>query len=199
MKLFRHPSLSVYVGGRLRPWRFSPLSSVLPRHLPFYHPAKSGPVAPCALSFHQFSTLSILPLTEIIRAERLQVRDVSTNSAALHWRPVLSGLTGYYEIRFGPLPTGGGGVGGSGTSPSTGGSQYQRLTKSADSSNAILTGLMPDTTYTASLIPESNEHAFNTLSVTFTTKPGWCTSYLHVLSYSRMMCLHAPFFHPLLR
>lgn len=105
----------------------------------------------------------------------MHVRDVSSNSATLQWRPVLSGLTGYYEVRFGPLPTGGaggGGGGGTGTSPSTGGSHYQRLVQSADSSTARLTGLKPDTTYTATLTPESNEQAFNTLSVTFTTKPG---------------------------
>ncbi|KAG7239820.1 hypothetical protein INR49_030531 [Caranx melampygus] len=111
-------------------------------------------------------------IIEIIRAERINVRDVSTNSATLQWRPVLSGLTGHYEIRFAPVLTGGAGVGGgAGTSPSTGGSQYQRLIQDADSSTARLTGLKPDTTYTATLIPESNEHAFNTLSVTFTTKP----------------------------
>lgn len=113
-------------------------------------------------------------IIEIIRAERITVRDVSTNSATLQWRPVLSGLTGYYEIRFSSLPTagtGGSGGGGTGTSPSTSGGHYQRLTKSADSSTARLTGLKPDTTYTATLTPESNEQAFNTLSVTFTTKP----------------------------
>lgn len=111
-------------------------------------------------------------IIEIIRAERITIRDVSTNTATLQWRPVLSGLTGYYEIRFGPVPSGGTGAGGgTGTSPSTGGSQYQRITQNADSSTARLTGLKPDTTYTATLTPESNEQAFNTLSVTFTTKP----------------------------
>lgn len=111
-------------------------------------------------------------IIEIIRAERMNVRDISTNAATLQWRPVLSGLTGYYEIRFGPVPTGGtGGGSGTGTSPSTGGSQYQRLVQSADASTTRLTGLKPDTTYTATLTPESNEQAFNTLSVTFTTKP----------------------------
>ncbi|XP_037629079.1 von Willebrand factor A domain-containing protein 1 [Sebastes umbrosus] len=113
-------------------------------------------------------------IIEIIRAERITVRDVSTNSATLQWRPVLSGLTGHYEIRFSPLPTAGtgvGGGGGTGTSPSTSGSHYQRLTQSADSSTARLTGLKSDTTYTATLTPESNEQAFNALSVTFTTKP----------------------------
>ncbi|XP_071331546.1 von Willebrand factor A domain-containing protein 1 [Trachinotus anak] len=113
-------------------------------------------------------------IIEIIRAERINVHDISTTSATLQWRPVLSGLTGYYEIRFAPVLTGGmGGSGesGTGTSPSTGGSQYQRVTQPGDSSNARLTGLKPDTTYTATLTPESNEQAFNTLSVTFTTKP----------------------------
>uniref|UniRef100_UPI0037E7ED21 von Willebrand factor A domain-containing protein 1 n=1 Tax=Semicossyphus pulcher TaxID=241346 RepID=UPI0037E7ED21 len=111
-------------------------------------------------------------IIEIIRAERINVRDVSTNAATLQWRPVLTGLNGYYEIRFAQVPTGGAGGGGTGgTSPSTGGSQHQRLTQSADSSTARLTGLKPDTTYTAMLTPESNEQAFNTLSVTFTTKP----------------------------
>ncbi|XP_072223435.1 von Willebrand factor A domain-containing protein 1 [Leuresthes tenuis] len=113
-------------------------------------------------------------IIEIIRAERINVRDISTNSATLQWRPVLSGLQGYYDIRFGQVPSegaGGGGGGGSGTSPSTGGSSYQRLTESADSSSTRLTDLKPDTTYTATLTPESNEQRFNMLSVTFTTKP----------------------------
>ncbi|XP_043975320.1 von Willebrand factor A domain-containing protein 1 [Gambusia affinis] len=111
-------------------------------------------------------------IIEIIKAERLHVRDVSTNSASLHWRPFLSGLSGHYEIRFGEVSTGGsGGGGGSGTSPSTGGSQYQRLIQSAQLNSIRLTGLKPDTTYSVSLIPESNEITFNTLSTTFTTKP----------------------------
>lgn len=115
-------------------------------------------------------------IIEIIRARRLQVHDISTNSAKLQWRPVLSGLPGYYEIRFGPVRTsvdvgGAGGAGGSGTSPSTEGSQYQRLVRPADTSTAELTGLRPDTTYTATLTPESNENVLTPLSVTFTTKP----------------------------
>lgn len=116
-----------------------------------------------------------MPSTEIIRAERMNVRDVSSNAATLQWRPVLSGLAGYYEIRFGPLPSGGTGTGGSGpgTSPSTGGSHFQRLVQSSDSDTVRLTGLKPDTTYSATLTPESNEQAFNTLSVTFTTQSGW--------------------------
>ncbi|TWW56314.1 von Willebrand factor A domain-containing protein 1 [Takifugu flavidus] len=113
-------------------------------------------------------------IIEIIRAERINIHDISTNSATVQWRPVLSGLRGYYEVRFGPLVTqvpGGGGGAETGTSPSTGGSQYQRLVQPADSSTARLTGLKPDTTYTVTLIPESNEHSFNALTATFTTKP----------------------------
>lgn len=112
-------------------------------------------------------------IIEIIRAERITVRDIATDSATLQWRPVLSGLTGYYEIRFSSLSPGeaGGGGGEAGTSPSTSGAHYQRLTESAESSTARLTGLKPDTTYTATLTPESNDQAFNTLSITFATKP----------------------------
>uniref|UniRef100_H3CZW7 von Willebrand factor A domain-containing protein 1 n=1 Tax=Tetraodon nigroviridis TaxID=99883 RepID=H3CZW7_TETNG len=88
-------------------------------------------------------------IIELIRAERLNVRDISTNSASLHWRPVLAGMRGYYEVRFAPLPTKVPGA----------------------SSTAKLTGLKPDTTYTVTLIPESNEHTFNALTTTFTTKP----------------------------
>uniref|UniRef100_A0A8C4Z5W0 von Willebrand factor A domain-containing protein 1 n=1 Tax=Gadus morhua TaxID=8049 RepID=A0A8C4Z5W0_GADMO len=118
-------------------------------------------------------------IIEVIRARRLNVHDVSTNSAKLQWRPVLAGLGGYYEIRFGPVPTGGagggtggGGGGGSGTSPSQGGGEYQRLVRPADISSAVLTGLRPDTTYRATLTPESNEDVLTPISVTFTTKPG---------------------------
>ncbi|XP_028309621.1 von Willebrand factor A domain-containing protein 1 [Gouania willdenowi] len=111
-------------------------------------------------------------IIEIIRAERIQVRDITTNAATLQWRPVLAGLTGHYQIRFRPAYTGGvGGSGGPGTSPSSGGIQYQRVTQPADASTARLTGLKPDTTYTATLTPESNDQAFNTLSVTFSTNP----------------------------
>lgn len=141
---------------------------------------------------HTLLSLFLHP-TEIIRAERINVRDVSTNSATLQWRPVLSGLTGHYEIRFAPVRTGGAGVGGgAGTSPSTGGSQYQRLIQGADSSTARLTGLKPDTTYTATLTPESNEQAFNPLSVTFTTKPGWVTVFFYMLCYNNC-AFHLPF------
>lgn len=156
-------------------------------HLPCHH-TSSLPLQNYNLFFnldrpmctHTVTTFFfILPPTEIIRAERIHVRDVSTNSATLQWRPVLSGLRGHYEIRFGPVPTVGTGgfVGvGPGTSPSTDSGHYQRLTQPADSSSARLTNLKPDTTYIAELIPQSNELDFKKLSVTFTTKPGWVKS-----------------------
>lgn len=180
--------------GHLRGWQSEAKAFLALRLILF-------PVAvlsPCLCRFRTCSKVLIsssftvcLSPTEIIRAERVNVRDVSSNAATLQWRPVLSGLTGFYEVRFGPLPTGGvgggGGGSGTGTSPSTGGSQYQRLVQPADSSTARLTGLKPDTTYIATLTPESNEQSFNALSVTFTTKPGGVTS-------SHTLCLTHKYF-----
>ncbi|XP_056130178.1 von Willebrand factor A domain-containing protein 1 [Lampris incognitus] len=128
-------------------------------------------------------------IIEIIRAERLQVQDISTNSAMLQWRPVLSGLRGYYEIRFGLVPTGGrgdGAVSRTDTSPSTSGGHYQRLTRPSNSSTVKLTGLSPDSTYTATLTPQSNEHVLNPLSVTFTTKPEVLSPATVTVSESKM-------------
>lgn len=137
-----------------------------------------------------FSFSCVLPPTEIIRAERISVRDVSSSAATLQWRPVLSGVKGHYEVRFGPAPTGGTvGGGGPGTSPSTGGGQYQRLIESADSSSTRLTGLKPDTTYTVTLTPESNELSFNTLTTTFTTKPGVFQPLYTLLSHKNAFIL----------
>ncbi|KAJ8395137.1 hypothetical protein AAFF_G00035930 [Aldrovandia affinis] len=80
-------------------------------------------------------------IIEIIRAERLQVRDVAARSALLEWRPVLSSGTGYYDIR-----------------------------RPGDSNSAKLTNLEPDTTYQATVTPESNLDFLKPLSVTFTTQ-----------------------------
>lgn len=96
---------------------------------------------------------------------------------------MLSGVRGHYDVRFGPVPTGGGGGGGgTGTSPSTGGGQYQRLIESADSSSTRLTGLKPDTTYTVTLTPESNELSFEALTTTFRTKPG---EFVHIIKQTK--------------
>lgn len=107
--------------------------------------------------------------SEILRAERLRVVHLSSHSAVLQWRPLLSADTGYYELRYncvwdteaGAHP---------GTSCTTG--QYHKRTLPGDARREELTNLRPDTTYTASLTPESNQEFLNTLSVTFTTLPG---------------------------
>ncbi|XP_051517838.1 von Willebrand factor A domain-containing protein 1-like [Myxocyprinus asiaticus] len=110
-------------------------------------------------------------IIEIIRAERLQVKSVTTTTALLEWRPVLAG-TGYYDIQFGPVRTGGnGGPGGSGTSPGTGLEPFKRITRPGDASSAHLIGLRPDTTYTVTLTPKANLDFLNSLSATFTTQP----------------------------
>ncbi|KAK1801824.1 hypothetical protein P4O66_022464 [Electrophorus voltai] len=108
-------------------------------------------------------------IIRIILAERLQVRDISSTSAVLHWRPVLSG-TGYYDIRFGPIYSSQAGPGGGpGTKPGTGPGHYQRITRPAFSISAQLTHLRPDTTYNITLIPVSNLEFYNKLSTLFTT------------------------------
>ncbi|XP_050930324.1 von Willebrand factor A domain-containing protein 1 isoform X2 [Lates calcarifer] len=95
-------------------------------------------------------------IIKIIRAERLRVVHLTSHSAVLQWRPVLSADNGYYELWYNSM---------SDTDPVT------RRTVSGDSSWVELTNLQPDTTYTASLRPESNQRLFNTLSVNFTTLP----------------------------
>uniref|UniRef100_A0AAY4EGC9 von Willebrand factor A domain-containing protein 1 n=1 Tax=Denticeps clupeoides TaxID=299321 RepID=A0AAY4EGC9_9TELE len=110
-------------------------------------------------------------IIEIIRAERLQIRDVSTHSAMLHWRPVLAD-SGHYDIRFGPVPSGNVGDGSRpGTSPGTGLGSYQRITRPAESSSAMLTGLRPDTKYTVTLTPQSNDDILKPLTTFFSTQP----------------------------
>lgn len=94
---------------------------------------------------------------EIIRAERLRVVHLTSHSAVLEWRPVLSAGSGYYELSYNSIRSTDSEV---------------RLVISSDSSRTELTNLQPETTYTASLRPESNLGLFGTLSVTFTTLPG---------------------------
>ncbi|XP_018597662.2 von Willebrand factor A domain-containing protein 1 [Scleropages formosus] len=114
-------------------------------------------------------------IVEIIRAERLQVRNVTAHSAVLHWRPILSAGTGYYNIRVGPVPqeegADGATGGGSGTSPSTSGAEYQRVTRPGDAKHAELSRLRPGVTYRATLTPESKVMLLKPLTVTFTTLP----------------------------
>ncbi|XP_036386391.1 von Willebrand factor A domain-containing protein 1-like isoform X2 [Megalops cyprinoides] len=127
-------------------------------------------------------------IIELIRAERLQVRDVTSNSAVLQWRPVLSGGTGYYDIRYGPHATGGGGGGGGGghgTSTSTSGGHFGRITRPGDATSAVLRSLQQDTTYTATLTPESNVDFLKPLSVTFRTLPEVLSPTVVTVSESR--------------
>ncbi|XP_042261969.1 von Willebrand factor A domain-containing protein 1-like isoform X3 [Thunnus maccoyii] len=95
-------------------------------------------------------------IIKIIRAERLSVVDLTSHSAVLQWRPVLSAGSGFYELWYNSMLN---------TNTET------RYNLPGGSSFVELTNLQPDTTYTASLRPESNERLFNTLSVIFTTLP----------------------------
>ncbi|XP_071349421.1 von Willebrand factor A domain-containing protein 1-like [Trachinotus anak] len=95
-------------------------------------------------------------IIKIIRAERLSVVHLTSHSAVLQWRPVLRADSGYYEVRYNSILK---------TEPES------RRTLSGGSSWVELTNLQPDTTYTASLRPESNQRLFDTLSVDFTTLP----------------------------
>ncbi|XP_033482059.1 von Willebrand factor A domain-containing protein 1-like isoform X1 [Epinephelus lanceolatus] len=95
-------------------------------------------------------------IIKIIRAERLRVVHLTSHSAVLQWRPVLTKDSGYYELSYNSMQE---------TDTKT------RRVLPGDSSWVELTNLQPDTTYTATLHPESNQRLFNTLSVNFTTLP----------------------------
>ncbi|XP_056293075.1 von Willebrand factor A domain-containing protein 1-like [Pseudoliparis swirei] len=95
-------------------------------------------------------------IIKIIRAQRLRVVHLTSHSAELQWRPVLSADSGHYELWYNSMGK---------TDNET------RRVLPADSSRVELTNLQPDTTYTAALHPESNQNLFNTLSVNFTTLP----------------------------
>ncbi|XP_077459966.1 von Willebrand factor A domain-containing protein 1-like isoform X2 [Stigmatopora argus] len=95
-------------------------------------------------------------IIRIIRAERLRAIDVTSHSALLQWRPVLSTIGGYYELWYNAI----------------GNAQTQaRRILPEESSSVKLTKLLPETTYSAFLQPESNRGLFNTLTVSFTTLP----------------------------
>lgn len=98
----------------------------------------------------------VLP-TEIIRAERLQVVRLTAHSAVLQWRPLQSKRSGYYELWYRSVWKADSG---------------NRRFLPGESSWVELSNLHPDTTYIASLQPESNQSLFHALSVNFTTPPG---------------------------
>ncbi|XP_015231556.1 PREDICTED: von Willebrand factor A domain-containing protein 1 [Cyprinodon variegatus] len=95
-------------------------------------------------------------IIKIICAEQLSVVHLTSHSAVLQWHPVLSSDGGYYELRYKAV-----------------GESHPEKSKvlPSTSSRAELTRLQPDTMYTASLRPESNQILFRTLSVKFTTLP----------------------------
>ncbi|XP_074532484.1 von Willebrand factor A domain-containing protein 1-like [Halichoeres trimaculatus] len=95
-------------------------------------------------------------IIEIIRAERLRVVNLTSRSAVLQWRPVLSSDSGYYVLNY---------------RSALGTDLGMKHILSGDSSWTELINLEPETPYTASLSPESNQRLFNTLSVSFTTLP----------------------------
>ncbi|XP_017543924.2 von Willebrand factor A domain-containing protein 1-like isoform X1 [Pygocentrus nattereri] len=90
-------------------------------------------------------------IIELIRVERLQVRDVTTHSALLQWRPVLVGGLGHYELRY------------------SSDTEERRLTLQAEQSWTELTDLQPDTRYTAWLTPHTPLQRRNTLTTSFST------------------------------
>lgn len=85
------------------------------------------------------------------------MNQLTTHSAVLQWSPVLTAEGDFYELRYNSV------------------SEADTVTRRilpGDSSSVRLIDLQPDTVYTASLQPESNQRPFNALSVTFTTLPG---------------------------
>lgn len=97
-------------------------------------------------------------IIQLIRAERLQVRDIRSRSAVLHWRPVL----GSYELSYAPDPS-------NGTTDSI--EPEIKLIVPGDISWTELNNLQPDTIYTARLIPKTNIYNVKTLCLTFRTLP----------------------------
>lgn len=84
------------------------------------------------------------------------MRDVTSRSATLQWRPVLTANTGIYRLQY---------------IASVNGITWRR-SLAGDSSTAQLTDLKPETMYTATLTPESNQQPLKTLRVSFTTLSG---------------------------
>nr|XP_057911041.1 von Willebrand factor A domain-containing protein 1-like [Doryrhamphus excisus]XP_057911042.1 von Willebrand factor A domain-containing protein 1-like [Doryrhamphus excisus]XP_057911043.1 von Willebrand factor A domain-containing protein 1-like [Doryrhamphus excisus] len=95
-------------------------------------------------------------IIEIIQAERLRVAGVTSRSAVLQWRPVLSRHSGFYELWYHAKDD----------------TQTEaRRFLTGESSREELTDLQPETSYSAFLRPESNRRLFSTLTVSFTTLP----------------------------
>ncbi|XP_067271243.1 von Willebrand factor A domain-containing protein 1-like [Pseudorasbora parva] len=117
------------------------------------------------LYFVDFDDISIITedlreaIIELIRAERLQVRELGSTCAVLHWRPFLSADLGAFSLHYELDPSAGFGSG-------------SKLTLPGTSSWARLSGLRPDRTYTAWLVPENSAPYRRPLSVSFRTLPA---------------------------
>ncbi|RXM91445.1 von Willebrand factor A domain-containing protein 1 [Acipenser ruthenus] len=97
-------------------------------------------------------------IIDIIRAQRLSAVEVTSRSARLLWPALLSAGSGFYVLRFGP----------SQLDPA----QHRNVTLPGSARSAPLTGLHPQTSYTATLTPESNLQYTAPLTVSFSTLPG---------------------------
>lgn len=96
-------------------------------------------------------------IIDIIRAQRLSAVEVTSRSARLLWPALLSAGSGFYVLRFGP----------SQLDPA----QHRSVTLPGSARSAPLTGLRPQTSYTATLTPESNLQYTAPLTVSFSTLP----------------------------
>ncbi|KAF5889651.1 von Willebrand factor A domain-containing protein 1, partial [Clarias magur] len=97
-------------------------------------------------------------LPELICTECLDVRDVTSHSAVLYWRPILIGGQGQYELQYGEsewdLDT------------------YNKLTLSPDHTWIELSDLQPDTHYSVRLTAHTPDSTRSReLSTDFTTLP----------------------------
>lgn len=125
-----------------------------------------------AASFHTSTLLSLTLATIFIKhcafyflwsvlicGECLHVRDVTSHSAVLHWRPVLIEGSGWYELQYG------------GTEQSV--IRQQNLILSSDDTRTVLTDLEPDTHYSVLLTAHTPHTPHSkSLSTSFTTLPG---------------------------
>lgn len=108
-----------------------------------------------------FLSTAVCPfhLSELICTKCLHVRDVTSQSAMLHWQPILIHGLGQYELQYGET----------GRSIET----YRKLTLSPDHIWIELTDLQPETHYSVRLTAHTpySTHS-RTLSASFTTLPG---------------------------
>ncbi|KAK3512997.1 hypothetical protein QTP70_034627 [Hemibagrus guttatus] len=97
-------------------------------------------------------------ITALICGECLHVRDVTSHSAVLHWRPVLIEGSGWYEIQYGETEW----------SFNT----QRKLILSSDDTRIDLADLQPDTHYSVLLIAHTPHTPHSkSLSTSFTTLP----------------------------